>query len=319
VSLLERLEAEQPEPPVSRFRGRRVWRRLRRERAAVAALALIGLLALIALAAPLLTGIEGQDPTTFHSNLLDSARGGIPRGSFGGVSGRHWLGVEPTTGRDIFARVVYGARISLGIALAATLLQIVLATVIGLAAGLGGPWIDGALGRLIDLSIAVPDLLLGLALMAIVPDSVPRPLILIAVIAVTVWGSTARVVRAQVLSLKTRDYVAAATLGGAGPLRIAVREILPGLTTPLLVMAAFKVPTNMTVEAGLSFLGVGVRPPTPSWGQMLSTAATWFRTDPTYVLVPAAFLVLTLLAFVVFAEGVRTALDPRQARQRRRA
>jgi peptide/nickel transport system permease protein len=308
VTLLELDLAPEAEP-------RGTWRRLRADRTALAGLVIVTVLALVAIAAPLLAALEGQDPNTFHSALLDSAKGGVPRGAFGGVSARHWLGVEPGTGRDVFARAVHGARVSLFIALTATAGQVLLGILIGMAAGLGGAWADAVLGRAIDLSIAFPELLLALALMAVVPDSVPRPLILMLVIALVGWGATARMVRGQTLSLKTRDFVAAARLGGAGRARIAGREILPGLTSPLLVVAAFKIPTNMVSEAGLSFLGAGVRPPTSSWGQMLSSASTWFRSDPVYVLVPATLLVVSLLAFMLLAEGVRTAIDPRNARR----
>jgi len=180
-----------------------------------------------------------------------------------------------------------------------------------LAAGLGGRVTDGVLSRLTDLSLAFPSVLFAIGLMAIVPASIPRPLILAVVIALLGWGSTARLARGQALSLRTRDYVAAAKLSGAPPLRVARREILPGLVTPILTYAALLVPTNMVSEAGLSFLGVGVRPPTPSWGQMLSGGTTWFRPDVMYVLVPGGALFLTLLAFTLLADGVRRVLDPR--------
>lgn len=305
------LETEVESGPGTPARTRQIWRRLRTNRAAVTGLAIVTVLIVVAIAAPLLTALEGQDPTTFHSGLLDSARGGVPHGVFGGVSTEHWLGVEPGTGRDVFARAVYGARISLVIALGATVLEMVFGTMVGLVAGLGGRRTDAALSRLIDLWVAFPYFLLALALMAIVPQSVPRPLILVFVITITNWSTTARLVRAQSLSLRTRDYVAAARLSGARPVRIALREVLPGLTTPLITLAAFKIPSNMVVEAALSFLGVGVRPPTPSWGQMLSTATTWYRADPMYIIVPGALLVLTLLAFTLLADRIRTALDPR--------
>jgi peptide/nickel transport system permease protein len=267
---------------------------------------------LVALAAPLLARLEGQDPTTFHNNLLDSARGGVPIGSLGGVSGTHWLGIEPGTGRDLFARAVYGARVSLAVAVGATALQVFAGVSVGLTAGLAGRVVDAALGRLIDLVLSFPYLVFAIALMAIVPAGVPRPLLLTVVIAVLGWGGTARIVRGQTLSLKTLDYVAAARLAGGGGLRVARREILPGVAVPVLTYAALLLPTNMVTEAGLSFLGVGVRPPTPSWGQMLSTATTWFRADPMYIIVPGGLLFLTLLAFTLLAEGVRAGLDPRR-------
>ncbi|WP_377269518.1 ABC transporter permease [Peterkaempfera sp. SMS 1(5)a] len=301
--------AEAAEP---RRRGQ-VWRRLRRNRAALAALAVIALLVLFALAAPLLAGLEGQDPTSFHNDLVDSATGGVPFGSFGGAGGHHWLGVEPGNGRDVFARLAYGARVSLAVAVGATVVQIVLGTLIGLAAGLGNRLADTVLSRAMDLVIAFPELVFAIALMAIVPDSFPRPVLLALVIGVLGWGSPARVVRAQVLSLRGLDYVSAARLGGSGRWRIARREILPGLAGPVITFALLRLPVNVASEAGLSFLGVGVRPPTPSWGQMLSTATTWYEVDPTYVLLPAGLLFVTVLAFTVFGDGLRTALDPRAA------
>lgn len=301
-----------PSSPLSPSRSRgALWRRLRKDKAAAIGMAIIAVMLLVAVLAPVLTGLEGQDPTSQHPELVDSATGGTPLGSFGGVSASHWLGVEPQTGRDLFARLVYGARISLGVALGATALQVLIGVSIGIAAGLGGRLVDGVLGRLTDLSLAFPYVLFAIGLMAIVPDSVPRPLILAVVIALLGWGGTARLARGQALSLRTRDYVAAAKLSGAPPLRVARREILPGLVTPIVTYAALLVPTNMVSEAGLSFLGVGVRPPTPSWGQMLSGGTTWFRPDVMYVLVPGGALFLTLLAFTLLADGVRRVLDPR--------
>jgi peptide/nickel transport system permease protein len=292
-------------------RGRQVRRRLRADRMAMAGLVVAVLMLVAAIATPLLIHLEGQDATTFHPELLDSARGGVPRGSFGGAGGAHWLGVEPTTGRDLFARVLGGAQISFLVAFGSLIVQILLGVGIGLAAGLGGKVADSVLGRLIDLAISFPQLIFAIALLAIVPGTFPRPVLLMLVIGLFGWGSTARLVRGQVLSLKTRDYVAAARLSGATRTRIALREILPGVSAPLVTYAALLLPSNMISEAGLSFLGVGVRPPASSWGQMLSSATTWFQADPTYVLVPGLLLLVNVLAFTVLADGLRTALDPK--------
>jgi peptide/nickel transport system permease protein len=297
-------------PPPPRPRGA-LWRRLRKDKAAAVGMAIIAVMVLVAVFAPVLAGLEGQDTTSQHPELVDSASGGTPLGSLGGISASHWLGVEPGTGRDLFARLVYGARISLGVAIGATALQVLIGVSIGIAAGLGGRATDSVLSRLTDLSLAFPQVMFAIALMAIVPGSVPRPLVLAVVIALLGWGGTSRLARGQALSLRTRDYVAAAKLSGAPPLRVARREILPGLVTPILTYAALLVPTNMVQEAGLSFLGVGVRPPTPSWGQMLSAGTTWFGPDVMYVIVPGGALFLTLLAFTLLADGVRRTLDPR--------
>jgi peptide/nickel transport system permease protein len=294
-------------------RGRQVRRRLRSDRVAMAGLVVAVVMIVAAIAAPLLIHLEGQDATAYHPELLDSARGGVPLGSFGGAGGTHWLGVEPTTGRDLFARALGGARISFLVAFGSLIVQILLGVGIGLAAGLGGKIADSVLGRLIDLAISFPQLIFAIALLAIVPGTFPRPVLLMLVIGLFGWGSTARLVRGQVLSLKTRDYVSAARLSGATRTRIALREILPGVSAPLVTYAALLLPSNMITEAGLSFLGVGVRPPASSWGQMLSSATTWFQADPTYVLVPGLLLLVNVLAFTVLADGLRTALDPKAA------
>ncbi|MBB5936798.1 ABC transporter permease [Streptomyces zagrosensis] len=309
----EVLAAAQAGVPAPASGARQVWWRLRARRAAAVAGAGLGLLLLLALAAPLLSVLIGQDPNAYHDDLIDSARGGVPTGSYGGISGEHWLGVEPGTGRDLFIRLVYGARVSLLVAIGATVLQVLIGVSIGIAAGLGNRLLDGLLGHLSDVFIALPTLAFAIALTAVVPGDFPRPLLLILVIALLGWGGTARIVRAQTLSLKKLDFVAAARLGGSGPFRVARRELLPSLAAPVITYVAILLPTNIVAEAGLSFLGVGIRPPTASWGQMLSSATTWFRADPAYVLLPAGLLFLTVLAFTVLGDALRTALDPREA------
>ncbi|MEV0903484.1 ABC transporter permease [Streptomyces hokutonensis] len=293
--------------------ARQFWRRLRAQRAALVAAAVVALLVLVALAAPLLTAIEGQDPFTYHPSLIDSARGGVPTGSFGGITGDHWLGVEPQTGRDLFARLVYGARVSLGVALGATVVQVLIGVVVGVAAALGSRWVDQLLSRLTEIIVAMPLMIMSLALLAIVPSSFPRPLLVALVIGLIAWGNTAKIVRAQTLTLKQLDYVSAARLSGWGTWRIARRELLPGLAAPVITYAALLVPTNITVEAALSFLGVGVKPPTPSWGQMLTAADVWYQAAPQYLLLPAGALFATVLSLTVLGDGIRTALDPRAA------
>ncbi|MFF4351784.1 ABC transporter permease [Streptomyces sp. NPDC001530] len=293
--------------------ARQFWRRLRAQRAALVAAGVVALLVLVALAAPLLTALEGQDPTTYHPSLIDSARGGVPVGSLGGISGDHWLGVEPQTGRDLFARLVYGARVSLGVALAATLVQVFIAVVVGVAAALGNRWVDQLLSRATEIIVAMPLMIMSLALLAIVPSSFPRPVLVALVIGLIAWGTLAKIVRAQTLTLKELDYVSAARLSGWRTWRIARRELLPGLAAPVITYSALLVPQNISVEAALSFLGVGVKPPTPSWGQMLTAADVWYQAAPQYLLLPAGALFVTVLALTVLGDGVRTALDPRAA------
>ncbi|MFJ8445799.1 ABC transporter permease [[Kitasatospora] papulosa] len=293
--------------------ARQFWRRLRAQRAATAAAAVVLLLFLAALAAPLLAALAGQDPDTFHPELVDSAAGGVPRGSFGGIGADHWLGVEPQTGRDLFARVVYGARVSLGVAVAATVLQVTIGVAVGLAAALGNWRLDQVLSRVTDINVALPLMVIALGLLAVVPPSFPRPVLIALVIGGINWAGTSKIVRAQALALKTLDFVSAARLSGRGRWSIARRELLPSLAAPVITYAALLFPVNITVEAALSFLGVGIKPPTPSWGQMLTEADTWYQSAPTYLLLPAGLLFVTVLSLTVLGEGVRTALDPRAA------
>lgn len=290
-----------------------VRQRLRARPSAIVAALVLALLITLALAAPLLAALEGQSVNAFHDDLVDSARGGVPYGSFGGVSAEHWLGVEPGTGRDLFVRLLYGARISLLVAAGATVLQLAVGIAVGLAAGLGGRLADSLLGRVTDVMVSLPTLVIAIALTAVVPAGFPRPLLLILVLGLLGWGGISRVVRAQTLTLRKLDFVAAARLGGSGTWRVARRELLPSLAAPVVTYASILLPSNIVAEASLSFLGIGVQPPTPSWGQMLSNAQTWFRADPAYVLLPAALLLITVLAFTVLGEALRTALDPREA------
>ncbi|MCX4723940.1 ABC transporter permease [Streptomyces sp. NBC_01306] len=293
--------------------ARQFWRRLRGQRAATTAAVVVALLVLAALAAPLLTALEGQDPNVYHPDLIDSARGGVPVGPLGGMSADHWLGIEPQTGRDLFARLVYGARVSLSVAFAATLVQVLLGVAFGVAAGLGNKLVDNVLSRITDVVVAMPLMVLSLALMAIVPDTFPRPVLVALVIGLVAWGGTAKIVRAATLSLKSLDHVAAARLSGWNQWQIARRELLPSLAAPVITYAALLFPANISAEAALSFLGVGVQPPTPSWGQMLTSADVWYQAAPQYLLLPAGMLFLTVVSLTVLGDGVRTALDPRAA------
>ncbi len=208
---------------------------------------------------------------------------------------------------------MYGARVSLGVALVATALQIALGLVIGLAAALGSRWLDQLLGRITDINVALPVMVIALALLAIVPAAFPRPVLIALVIGGIGWSGMSKIVRAQALTLKSLDFVAAARLSGRGTWSVARRELLPSLAAPVITYAALAFPGNIIVEAALSFLGVGIKPPTPSWGQMLTEADTWYQAAPTYLLIPAGLLFVTVLALTVLGEGVRTALDPRAA------
>ncbi|MEU1629402.1 ABC transporter permease [Streptomyces sp. NPDC020096] len=278
------------------------------------ALAAVALLVLAALAAPLITWLAGSSPTAFHTDAVDPALGGLPRGAAGGISTSHWLGVEPVNGRDVLARVVYGARVSLLIAVLATALSVVLGTALGLIAGFFGGWADAVIGRLMDLLMSFPSLIFMIALISAAPG-VDRRVLLVVVLGLFGWPYLGRIVRGQTMVLARGEFVAAARALGASPRALLVREVLPNLTGPVLVVATMSIPGYIATEAGLSFLGVGVRPPTPSWGQMIASAVPWYAADPVYFLIPGAFLFVTVLAFNVLGDAVRDALDPRSQRR----
>jgi len=285
------------------------WSRLLSDRWAVAGGAVTLAFIVVAVFAPQISSLAGVDPYTYHIDAVFS--NGLPRGSLGGVSGSHLLGVEPSTGRDLFAIVVYGTRTSLFIGFASTLLAALIGTTVGLLAGFRGGAVDIGLSRFTDLMIAFPQLIFMIALQALVPTSFPRELFMIGVIAVFGWFSMARVVRAQTIALRNRSFVLAAEAVGAGPWHMLRTEILPNLVSTIIVIATMTVPAAIGTEAALSFLGIGVQPPTPSWGREIASAIDWVAVDPWYLLAPGLALFLVTLALNTLGDGLRDAFDPR--------
>jgi peptide/nickel transport system permease protein len=326
------VEGAAPEDVKAKVEGRSlwqlVWRRIRRSKVAMTSLGVIILIILLAIFAPVLTAIEGQDPYTTHNDLIDTGvfTNGLPLPGYGRPSVSHWLGIEAVNGRDIFARIAYGARVSLTIAILATLVSVVLGTLLGAMAAYFGGWVDTLISRTMDLLLAFPQLLLLLTLTPILQDRLGNtflgkgstlPIVsLVVILGFFGWPYLARIVRGQVLSLREREFVEAARAIGASPRRIVVKEILPNVVAVVLVYATLAIPTNITAEAALSFLGVGVRDPTPSWGQMLNASQTsnWYQIYPWYMLVPGTCLLITVLAFNLLGDAVRDALDPRAGR-----
>jgi peptide/nickel transport system permease protein len=267
----------------------------------ILSVAFLSLVLLMAVFAPLITKISGWDPYTFDPSAVDPSTGGIPIGPFGGISSEHWFGVEPQNGRDIFARIVYGARVSMLIALSATLLTTLLGVLLGMLAGSFGGVVDQGISRVMDFLMAFPTLIFMIALLSALPD-INRPLMLITVLSLFGWVSMARIIRSQTMSLARREFVEAAHASGAGRGAIIFREILPNLSGSIIVIATLAVPTFIGVEAGLSFLGVGITPPTASWGQMISASVPWFTAVPSYFLIPGMFLFLTVLSATILGD-----------------
>jgi ABC-type dipeptide/oligopeptide/nickel transport system permease subunit len=300
--------------------GRIAWDRLRRDKVAIISGAFIVLLILVAIFADVINHAMGLDPNQFNGNLVDPGTL-LPTGARGGMSFTHPLGLEPVNGRDLFARVVEGTRPTLIVALAATAVQMVLGIVIGSVAGYFGGWTDGILSRITDVFLAFPILIFLIAIGSIVPVKAfgldaywLHIVVMVTVIGIFSWAYQARLIRGLVLSLREREFVDAARLLGARPRRIIFREILPNLASPILVYTSLAIPANIVLEAYLSFLGVGTPLPYSSWGQMLSNAVDFYQVDPTYMLVPGVAVFLTVLAFNLFGDGLRDALDPRAGR-----
>ena len=315
---------------VGRSPGGLAWMRFRRDKVGVVSAIVLGGFAAIALLADpivlaygLVTGNPGIQASDQFSHLLDGI--GYPLGYFGGVSAQHWLGIEPGLGRDIFIQLVYGARTSLGIAVVASVLSVALGVVVGIFAGYVGGKLDVAVSWFIDVMFAFPFLIFALAAIPIVntmatgsvvlsPTVEVRVATLIGVLVLFGWMSTARLVRGQVLSLREREFVEAARAAGAGTIHMVFRQLLPNLWTPILITFSLSLPQFIAAEAALSFLNIGVTETVPDWGRMIFDSAQYLQADPAYTIFPALALFVLVLAFNLFGDSIRDALDPKETR-----
>ncbi len=291
--------------------------RLRRDKVAMTGGGVVVVLILIALFAPLIVRLLGHPPNEFHQELID-ANTQVPFKAWGGVSGSFLFGIEPVNGRDLFSRVVYGSQISLLIASVATLMSVAIGTTMGVIAGYFGGWVDTLISRLMDIFLAFPLLVFALALAGVIPDQAfglsgdsLKIAVIIFIIGFFNWPYIGRIIRGQTLSLREREFVDAARSLGARQRYILFKELLPNLLAPILVYSTLLIPSNILFEAALSYLGVGVQPPRATWGGMLSDATQWYQVDPEFLLPAGLAIFVTVLAFNLFGDGLRDALDPR--------
>lgn len=296
--------------------------RLRKDKVAIVCASIVLFFILIAVFAPLLVKLEGGDIGTFNSDLVDEY--GYPTILF---DAHHWFGVEPKTGRDNFARWVYGARPSLVVSFVATVFGTVVGVVMGLLAGFLGGWVDRVISWVIDFVLSLPYLLFAIAMVPIVeslrggsfnlsPDeqSQTRFFVLIFVLSFFGWAGLARIIRGEVLSLREREFVLAAKAIGVPTRQVLFKELLPNLVAPIVISASLALPAYVTAEAGLSFLGVGLIEPIPSWGQTIANATNWFKADPIYLWLPVIGITALVLSLALLGDAVRDAFDPKTRR-----
>jgi peptide/nickel transport system permease protein len=285
--------------------GRSPWRisigRLRRDPMAMVTLGVLMLIVMLAVAAPLVARLVGHPVDQQYRDI-----GLTPEGLPKPPNSTFWLGTDDL-GRDLMVRIAYGGRVSLLVSVMSTVLTVTLGVVVGVMAGYYGGLVDTALSRLTDLVLSFPFLLFTIALVSLTGPSL---VLIISVITLFGWSSVARVVRAHTMSLRRREFVDAALSLGASDRRIMFVEVLPNVMPSVIVYTSLLIPSFVVLESSLSFLGLGVPPPTPSWGGMLSDSISYYRQAWWYVVFPGAALLTTTLAFNLFGDSVRDAYEP---------
>jgi peptide/nickel transport system permease protein len=294
------------------------WGRFRQDKLAFVGMGFIAFLILIAIFAPVISRlIAHHGPNDlFTRQMTDDF--GIPKGP----NSRFWFGAD-LAGRDLFVRILYGARTSLIVALLATAVSVVIGVTLGIVAGFFGGWVDTLISRAIDVVLSMPILLFAIGIVAACSTTKegclhglakPGLPIVVFVIALFSWPYIGRIVRGNTLSIREKEFIEASRSLGAGNVSIMFREVLPNLAAPIIVYSTLIIPSNILFEAYLSFLGLGVPQSTPSWGRMISDAAGIFDVAWWMMLFPGLFLFATTLAFNLFGDGLRDALDPRTGR-----
>jgi peptide/nickel transport system permease protein len=281
------------------------WARLRHDKVAVASFAVICVIILLALFAPVIAHLIGHGP-----NQQFLSTGLTPEGIPVGPGPRFFFGTDDL-GRDVFLRVIYGARISLLVGVVAAGLAVLVGLLVGLAAGYFAGPVDSVLSRFMDVVLSLPYLVFAIALVSL---SGPSLTITIAVITFFSWASVGRIVRGQVLAIKEKEFIEAARSIGSSHLRIMFVDLLPNVVAPTIVYATMLIPLSIVFESTLSFLGIGVLPPTATWGNMLSEAIPYYRVAWWFVAFPGLALLITTIAFNLLGDSIRDALDPRASR-----
>lgn len=279
------------------------WRQLKRDRLALAGGAIVLLLVLVAVFADVLAP---YDPAKPFDNGLTLQGMPVPTTLPNGT--RFILGTD-SSGRDLLSRIIYGARVSLTVGVLANGLAVAIGLLIGSVGGYFRGWIGAVVMRFTDMMMAFPTLLLAIALVAVLKPSL---WVIVLVIGLVYWTWIARVVYGQVLSIREREFVTAAVCSGASNTRILLRHILPHLIPTAIVWGTLGIATNVMLEASLSYLGIGVQPPTPSWGGMIQQGQYYYRSAPWLILFPGLAIMLTVLSFNLLGDGLRDALDPYQ-------
>lgn len=272
---------------------REIWKRFRRHRMGMAGLLIVVVIIIMAVLAPM---IAPYDPLKVR--FEDSLKSPSLKYPFG----------TDLLGRDILSRIIYGSRVSIQVGIIAVAISLIIGLILGLVAGFFGSWIDVIIMRLVDITYAFPFLLFAIAIMTILGPGFINVFIAIGIIN---WAWFARVVRGSVLSAREQEYVLAARALGASPTRIMFKHIMPNIVAPVIVGAALNSGYAILAEAALSFLGIGVQPPNPSWGLMLSDARSYISNAPWMTLYPGLAISLTVLGFILLGNGIRDAIDPR--------
>ncbi len=306
---------------VSRTPNQLAWERFKRNKAGLIAAVVTLLFIIAAFGAPIITGLWHLDPEKPYVDQLTPY--GMPVGG-SGISWAHPFGIEPQAGRDVFAMLLYGSRISFTLAIIAGVATIGLGLVIGTTVGYFGGWVDATIGRFSDFLLSFPQTFFIVALSlplvqrveatGIAHGNTARIVVLILFFSVFGWPAFARIIRSQVLSLRERDFVMAARSLGASTRRILFRELMPNLWSPTIVYLSLMLPSYLAAEAVFSYLGVGVQPPASTWGIVLSDSINYWQEDPAYLMIPALMLIVIVLALNVLGDAIRDALDPKADR-----